>query len=39
MHNVKLIRRRFPRQASAIIAVLTVLALAGIAIGLALLVL
>lgn len=37
MHNVKLIRRRFPRQANAIIAGLAVLALAGIAIGLALL--
>jgi hypothetical protein len=37
MHNVKLIRRRFPHQANAIIAVLAVLALAGIVIGLALL--
>jgi hypothetical protein len=39
MHNVKLIRRRFPRQANTIIAVLAGLALAGIVIGLALLVL
>jgi hypothetical protein len=37
MHNVKLIRRRFPRQANAIIAGLAMLALAGIVIGLALL--
>ena len=37
MHNVKLIRRRFPRRANAIIAGLAGLALAGIAIGLALL--
>ena len=38
MHNVKLIRRHFPRQANAIITVLVVLSLAALAFGLALLV-
>ena len=38
MHNLRLIRRRFPRQANAIIAGLAALSLAALVLGLALLV-